>query len=62
MAQSAGEAARAVSEVSSNVQGVSNAASDSSRGVRQVNESAGDLAKMAGEIQEMMRRFKVEAR
>ena len=60
MARSAAEAAKGVTEVSSNIQGVSKAAGDSNAGAQQVDLSAGELAKMAGRLQEMVGRFRVE--
>ncbi|MFH2218368.1 MAG: methyl-accepting chemotaxis protein [Pseudomonadota bacterium] len=61
MAKSAAEAAKGVNEVSSNIQGVSEAAKYSSAGAQQVDVSAADLAKMAGEIQKMVGKFKVKS-
>jgi methyl-accepting chemotaxis protein len=59
IANSAAEAARGVTAVSSNVQQVSKAAGVSNAGARKVTASAGKLAKMAGQLQEMVGRFKV---
>ncbi|MDY6972285.1 MAG: methyl-accepting chemotaxis protein [Thermodesulfobacteriota bacterium] len=60
MAKSAAEAAKGVNEISSSIQGVSKAADDSNTGTQQVNNSAGELAKIAAEIQEMVGNFRVE--
>jgi len=54
------QAAKGVTEISANTQGVSQAANDSNSGARQVSASAGELAKMAVEIQTMAGRFKIE--
>jgi len=48
-----------VNEVSANIQGVSQAASESSAGAQQVNASAVELSKIAEQIQKMVGRFKV---
>jgi len=45
--------------VSANIQGVSQAASESSTGSQQVNAAAVELSKIAAQIQEMVGRFKV---
>ncbi|VAX19406.1 Methyl-accepting chemotaxis protein [hydrothermal vent metagenome] len=59
VSKNAGEAAQGVNEVSSNIQGVSEAANDSSAGAQQVNVSSGELAKIAGELEELVSKFKV---
>ena len=55
----AGEAARGAQDVSSNVVGMSQAARESAQGAAQVSHSAGVLAKIADEMKEAVRRFKV---
>jgi methyl-accepting chemotaxis protein len=60
VAKSAVEAAKGVNEVSSNIQGVSKAADESNTGVQQVSTSAGALAKMAAQIQQMIGKFKLQ--
>jgi methyl-accepting chemotaxis protein len=59
MARGAAEAAKGVVEVSSNIQEVSKAASDSNTGAREVSDSAGELAKVASVLQNLVNRFKV---
>ena len=60
MARSAAEAAKGVNEVSANIQGVSEAASYSSVSSQRVNTAAGELEKMADQMQEIVGKFKVE--
>ncbi|MDY6988508.1 MAG: methyl-accepting chemotaxis protein [Thermodesulfobacteriota bacterium] len=60
MAKSGSEAAKGVIAVSSNIQGVSKAAEASNAGVKQMETSAGQLAKMSERLQEMVGRFKVD--
>ncbi|MDY6989042.1 MAG: methyl-accepting chemotaxis protein [Thermodesulfobacteriota bacterium] len=60
MARSATESAKGVNEVSANIHGVSKAAAESNRGVQQVHASAGELAKMARRLEEMVARFKLD--
>jgi methyl-accepting chemotaxis protein len=59
IARNAGEAARGATNVSSNVVGVSQAAKDAAQGANQVSQSSGDLARIAGELQQTVVRFKV---
>jgi methyl-accepting chemotaxis protein len=59
MAKSAAEAAKGVGEVSSNIQGVSKAAEESNTRAKEANTSAKGLAKVAGELQKLVARFKV---
>jgi len=61
VSKSAAEAAKGVTEVSATIQGVSQAAKDSNIGAQQVSTSAGELVKMASEIQSMVGAFKVDA-
>lgn len=59
MAAAAAEAARGVAEVSSNIQGVSKVSSESNTRAQHVSKSAKELAKVAGELQELVETFKV---
>jgi len=59
IARNAGEAARGANNVSTNVAGVNLAAKEASQGASQVSQSSGDLAKIAGELQQTVARFKV---
>ncbi|MDR0518024.1 MAG: methyl-accepting chemotaxis protein [Fibromonadaceae bacterium] len=59
IARNAGEAAKGAANVSSNVVGVSQSAKEASQGANQVSQSSGDLAKIAGELQQTVTRFKV---
>ncbi len=59
MAKSAAEAANGIVEVSSRIQDVNQAANESNALAENVNISAVELAKVAGEIQKMVGRFKV---
>ncbi len=60
MSRNAGEAARGANEVSTNIQGVSQASRDANAGAQQVNQAATELARISGELGEMIARFKVE--
>ncbi len=60
ISRNSGEAARGANEVSSNIQGISKAVVDNNSGIRQINSSSGELAKMASSMQAMIARFKVE--
>jgi len=59
IARNASEAAKGATNVSNNVVGMSSAAKDSAQGAAQVNQSAGDLAKIAGELKSTVNLFKV---
>ncbi len=59
-ARNAGEAARGTNEISSNIQGISKAVGDNNNGIQQINASSGELAKIAGNMEMMISRFKVE--
>ncbi|MDY6987745.1 MAG: methyl-accepting chemotaxis protein [Thermodesulfobacteriota bacterium] len=59
MAAAAAEAAKGVVEVSSNIQGVSKASSESNTRAQHVSNSAEELAKVAGQLQQLVDRFKV---
>ena len=60
MSRNAGEAARGANEVSTNIQGVSQASRDANAGAQQVNQAATELARISGELGEMISRFKVD--
>ena len=59
VSQNAGEAAKGANNVSSNIQGVNKAVNDQSAGAQQVNTSSKQLATIAGELDGLIRRFKV---
>lgn len=59
MSKNSGEAAKGVHEVVSNISGVSSAAADSSKGSQQVNISAQELAKMSGNLKQLVEKFNV---
>lgn len=59
VSRNAGEAARGANDVSANIQGVSQAANDSNAGAQQVNTSSGGLARIAGELEAMISKFRV---
>jgi methyl-accepting chemotaxis protein len=54
-----GESAKGLSEVSSNIQGVNQAASDTTGGVQNIKQSSQDLAKLAAGLQKIVGQFKV---
>ncbi len=59
VSRNAGEAATGAHHVSSNVVGMSSVAKESAQGAAQVNQSAHDLAKIASELKQTVRQFKV---
>jgi len=59
VSQNAGEAAKGATNVSSNIQGVNKAVNDQSSGAQQVNTSSKQLAEIAGELDGLIRRFRV---
>ncbi|MDH5510354.1 MAG: methyl-accepting chemotaxis protein [Nitrospinota bacterium] len=59
VSQNAGEAAKGANNVSSNIQGVNKAVNDQSAGAQQVNTSSKQLAEIAGELDGLIKRFKV---
>ncbi|MDR0491744.1 MAG: methyl-accepting chemotaxis protein [Oscillospiraceae bacterium] len=59
MSRNAAEAARGATHVSSNVVNMNQVSKDSSQGAMQVNQSAGDLAKVAGELKRVVDQFRV---
>jgi methyl-accepting chemotaxis protein len=61
MSRSAGEAARGASEVSSNIGGITKVMADNNSGIQQINTSSSELAKIAGALQVMVAKFKVES-
>ena len=60
-ARNAGEGARGTNEISSNIQGISKAVGDNNSGIQQINASSSELAKIAGNMESMISRFKVES-
>ncbi|MBF0474339.1 MAG: MCP four helix bundle domain-containing protein [Deltaproteobacteria bacterium] len=59
MSRNVGEAAKGANEVSANIQGVSQASVDSNSSARQVNLSASELAKVAGQLSEVANKFRI---
>ena len=59
MSKNAGQAAKGAADVFSNIQGVSEVVNDNTAGIQQVTTSAGDLARIASELQDMVSHFKV---
>lgn len=59
MSKNSGEAAAGARDVAANISGVSKAAEDSNKGAQQVNTSASELAKMAGNLKEVVGQFKI---
>ena len=57
VSQNAGEVAKGANDVASNILGVSKAAKDSNEGAKQVNISADELARVAGELRNLVSRF-----
>ena len=60
ISKNAGEAAKGAGNVSSNIHGISKVITDNNAGVQQIRGSSGELAKVAGALQEMVGRFKIE--
>ncbi|MDM8550981.1 methyl-accepting chemotaxis protein [Desulfobacterales bacterium HSG2] len=60
MSRNAAEAARGANDVASNIQDISHAAGKANAGARQVNHSAEELARVAGELQKMVAKFKTK--
>jgi len=60
VSKNTGEAAKGANDVASNILGVSKAASDTNSGAQQVDASSGELAGIAGELEAIVSRFKVE--
>jgi len=59
VSRNAGEAAKGAVNVSQNISGVSSVAKNSAQGATQVNQSAVDLSKIAGDLKETISKFKV---
>ncbi len=60
VAKNAGEAATGTNDVSANIGGVNESVAESSKNAQQVNVSAVDLAKVSGELQTVVNRFKLD--
>ena len=60
MSKNTGEASHGANDVSANIQGVSLAAKDTNSSANQVNISAQELSKVAGQLQEMVNKFKLQ--
>ncbi len=60
VSKNTGEAAKGANDVASNILGVSKAASDTNSGAQQVDTSSRELASIAGELETIVSRFKVE--
>jgi len=59
IARNAGEAARGSTVISQSVTGITQGAKDSAQGANQINQSANELAKLAGDLKQVLSRFKV---
>jgi methyl-accepting chemotaxis protein len=53
-----GEAAKGSSEITENISGVAQAASDTSHGIGQTQSAATELEKMAADLQHLVGQFK----
>ena len=60
VSRNASEAAKAVTDISSNIHGVSQATRDNTASAQQVNAAAERLASIAGRLQQLVGRFKIE--
>jgi methyl-accepting chemotaxis protein len=60
VSRNASEAAKAVADISSNIHGVSQATRDNTASAQQVNAAAERLASIAGQLQQLVGRFKIE--
>ncbi|MCC6127302.1 MAG: methyl-accepting chemotaxis protein [Pirellulales bacterium] len=60
VSRNAAEAAKAVGDISRNIHGVSQAARDNTAGAQQVNSAAERLAAIAGQLKQLVGRFKIE--
>jgi methyl-accepting chemotaxis protein len=58
MNRSVTEAATGSGQIASNITGVAAAASTTTEGVAQTRVTAGDLARMSGELQTLVQRFR----
>lgn len=61
MSRNAGEVAKGANEVASNLSGITRAVSENNSGIQRINSSSGDLAKIAGQLEELVSKFKLEA-
>ncbi|PCJ60944.1 MAG: hypothetical protein COA79_07755 [Planctomycetota bacterium] len=61
ISKNAGEAAKGANDVSINIQGVNQAAEESNAGAQQINTSAKELSSIAGELKELVDKFKVNS-
>jgi methyl-accepting chemotaxis protein len=59
IARNAGEAAKGANVVNQNVSGMSQAAKDSVQGARQINQGASELARIAGDLKNVLNQFRV---
>jgi methyl-accepting chemotaxis protein len=59
IARNSSEAARGAGVVSQNVAGIAQGAKDSAQGARQINQSSGELAKLASDLKSILSQFKV---
>jgi methyl-accepting chemotaxis protein len=59
IARNAGEAAKGATVVNQNVSGMSQAAKDSVQGARQINQGASELARIAGDLKNVLSQFRV---
>jgi len=59
VSKNSGEAAKGANDVSQNIGDVQNVASETGSGANQINVSAGELAKLSGELQDMVAEFQL---
>jgi len=59
MAHNAGEAAKGASLVSKNIISITQGAKDNAQGAKQINQSADELARIAGDLKNVLSQFKV---
>jgi methyl-accepting chemotaxis protein len=59
IARNAGEAAKGANVVNQNVSGMSQAAKDSVQGARQINQGASELARISGDLKNVLSQFRV---
>jgi methyl-accepting chemotaxis protein len=59
IARNAGDAAKGANMVSQNMASIAQGAKDSAQGAKQINQSAGELAKIASDLKNVVNQFKV---
>jgi methyl-accepting chemotaxis protein len=59
MSRNVAEAATGATEIASNITGVATAAQSTTEGVNEARRTAEDLARMSGELEQLVGRFKI---